>query len=314
MSIAIIIVCYNSGKMLERCLDSLHKQSRLADQIIVVDNRSADIETLHILNKLAPDQRLQVIRADENLGYGGAINLATVNMDVELVCCLNPDAFPETHWLQALEQAAAAHPNFGSFASLMLKESDNRIIDGAGDTLHISGIPRRRYHGKSLSAVTLNTEAVFSACAGASMYRLSSFKAIGGFDESYFMYVEDIDLGFRLQLAGFPCLLVKDAIVEHIGSATTGEGSDFSIYYGHRNLVYAYLKNMPMLLLLITLPIHLFANLWTILVFLTRGVSKPIFRSKWDALKLIPAALAARRPDRQKVSNNYIWQQLSKLP
>ena len=103
----------------------------------------------------------------------------------------------------------------------------------------------------------MQTEPVFSACAGAALYRTSLFNRLGGFDETYFMYIEDIDLGFRLQLAGYPSLFVRDAIVRHVGSAITGEGSDFSVYFGHRNLVYCYFKNMPFLLLMATLPFHL---------------------------------------------------------
>ena len=235
MSVAIIIVNYNSGALVSRCLKSLSEQTLCADELVVVDNASTDAESRSMLDAIT---NATVIRSDLNLGYGRAINLAVQKLTTtDYIVCLNPDAFPEPGWLEAIVNAADSHPDHGSFASLMLREDDISIVAGAGDELHFTGIPWRRFHKRTLPD-NLQTEPVFSACAGAALYRTSLFNQLGGFDERYFMYVEDIDLGFRLQLAGHPCLLVSDAIVHHIGSAVTGEGSDFSVYFGHRNLVY----------------------------------------------------------------------------
>ncbi len=308
-SVVVIIVNYNSSDLLGRCLDCLDKQTLAPKEIIVVDNGSTD--SLEFLESRA---NVRIMMLQENLGYGGAINRAVETIeDDDLFCCLNPDAFPRPEWLASLVRMANANPQFGSFASLTLRADDDGVIDGAGDLLHMSGIPWRRYHGKRLAETTIETGPIFSACGGAAMYRTGPFKEVGGFDESLFMYVEDVDLGFRLQLAGYPCLFVPDAIAEHIGSAITGERSDFSTYHGHRNLVFSYFKNMPFTLLLITLPLHIIANLWTVLVLTLRGSALVILRSKWDALVRIPSAIAARKPSNQKVSNIYIWHQLQKL-
>ena len=243
MSVAVIIVNYNSGALLSRCLKSLSDQTLCADELVVVDNASTEAESQSMLDAITT---ATVIRSEQNLGYGGAINLAVRKIDTtDYIVCLNPDAFPEPDWLEAMVNAADSHPGYGSFASLMLREDDTSVVDGAGDELHFTGIPWRRFHQQELHD-NLQTEPVFSACAGAALYRTVLFNQLGGFDDVYFMYVEDIDLGFRLQLAGHPCLFVRDAIVHHIGSAVTGEGSDFSVYFGHRNLVYCYFKNMPL--------------------------------------------------------------------
>ena len=123
---------------------------------------------------------------------------------------------------------------------------------------------------------------------------------------------EDVDLGFRLQLAGYPCLFVPDAIAYHIGSATSGRDSDFSLYYGHRNLVWNYFKNMPLSLLLLTLPMHLALNMLSILLFALRGRGKTISRSKIDALKGLSNILARRNETKRTVGSRYIWTILAK--
>jgi GT2 family glycosyltransferase len=309
MSVAVIIVNYNSGALLDRCLQSLLAQTFCADELVVVDNASTDAESQSFLDAITT---ATVIRSETNLGYGGAINLAVRTIDTpDYIVCLNPDAFPEPDWLEAMVNAADSHPDYGSFASLMLREDDTSVVDGAGDELHFTGIPWRRFHQQELHD-NLQTEPVFSACAGAALYRTVLFNQLGGFDDVYFMYVEDIDLGFRLQLAGYPCLFVRDAIVHHIGSAVTGEGSDFSVYFGHRNLVYCYFKNMPLLLLLTTLPFHVLANLVTLIVLAVKGRGGAIGKAKLDALKKLPSAIRARNNVSRKVSSRHIWRLLNK--
>ena len=309
MSVAVIIVNYNSGALLDRCLQSLLAQTFCADELVVVDNASTDAESQSFLDAITT---ATVIRSETNLGYGGAINLAVRTIDTpDYIVCLNPDAFPEPDWLEAMVNAADSHPDYGSFASLMLREDDTSVVDGAGDELHFTGIPWRRFHQQELHD-NLQTEPVFSACAGAALYRTVLFNQLGGFDDVYFMYVEDIDLGFRLQLAGYPCLFVRDAIVHHIGSAVTGEGSDFSVYFGHRNLVYCYFKNMPLLLLLTTLPFHILANLVTLIVLAVKGRGGAIGKAKLDALKKLPSAIRARNNVSRKVSSRHIWRLLNK--
>jgi GT2 family glycosyltransferase len=310
VTVAIVIVSYNSGELLDRCLAALSEQTCKPDRILVVDNASSDPATLSLLATL---DNAEVIYSDVNLGYGAAINSAAENLtDIDYLCSLNPDAFPEPRWLENLMIAALRNPEYGSFAPLMLKANLPHIIDGAGDLLHISGIPWRRYHGVQLGSVDLVEEPVFSPCAGAALYNLQTFRQVGGFDESFFMYVEDIDIGFRLQLAGHPCLFVPNAVVHHIGSATTGRTSDFTVYHGHRNVEHNYFKNVPSLLLLLTLPLHLTAVLMSLAVFSTRGNMSAIWRAKRDALLSLPRYISNRATSKPKVALGYIWKILDK--
>jgi GT2 family glycosyltransferase len=127
------------------------------------------------------------------------------------------------------------------------------------------------------------------------MYHRDAVQAAGGFDESYFCYNEDVDLGFRLRLAGRACWYIPDAVVRHVGSAVTGAHSDFSLFHGHRNLVWTYLKNMPSALLLRFLWQHLLLNLVTVAVLSVRYRSTALVRAKLSALKGLRRVLRQRR-------------------
>jgi GT2 family glycosyltransferase len=194
----------------------------------------------------------------------------------------------------------------------MLNADNPALIDGAGDVLHVSGIPWRRFHGRPAETVTFIEEPVFSPCAGAALYRLDPVREAGGFDASFFMYVEDVDLGFRLLLSRHPCLFVPAARVLHIGSATTGRDSDFTVYHGHRNLVINYVKNMPLALLLLTLPLHLLATGLSLVVLTARGHGATMLRAKKDALAALPGIIAARQPDNRLQTVARVWQRLEK--
>ncbi len=153
-----------------------------------------------------------------------------------------------------------------------------------------------RGHGQLAEDRDLQKEEIFSPCAAAALYRRDAFLAVGGFDERYFCYFEDVDLGFRLRLAGHRCLYVPRAVVHRVGSATTGgQHSDFSVYHGHRNLVWTYFKDMPWPLFWLYLPQHLLLNLASLVWFTLHGQGKVIFKAKWDALRGLPAILRERR-------------------
>lgn len=292
MNIALIVVNYNSGELLDRCLAAVYGQMRLPDKVVVIDNASADGS---LERAQAKWNGIEVQRMDRNLGFAAANNRGLdACAGCDWVALLNPDAFPEPGWLAALSRAAADLPGAGSFASCLVKDDDPSKLDGMGDAYHVSGLAWRTGHGEARPASDARRE-VFAACAAAAMYRHTALRAAGGFDESYFCYNEDVDLGFRLRLAGLACWYVPDAVVRHVGSAVTGVHSDFSLFYGHRNLVWTYVKNMPAPLLLRFLWQHLLLNFVTVVVLSARHRSTALIRSKLSALKGLPRALHQRR-------------------
>ncbi len=285
-TVAVVIVNWNSGALLRRCVSHLVAQTRPADRIIVVDNGSTDDSLAGIADAAA---NVEVIRQD-NKGFAQANNLAVaMAADCDWIATLNPDAFPDPDWLEKLLQAAKADPGCASFASRLLVEKNRAIMDGVGDAMHVSGMHWRIGHGLPVADSDGSGREVFSPCAAAAMYRHSAFLAAGGFDETFFCYAEDVDLGFRLRLAGHRCRVVPDAVVSHVGAATSGgPHSDFSVYHGHRNLVWLYVKNMPGPLFWLYLPQHLIVNLAAIVRFALRGQGRVILRAKWHAIRELP--------------------------
>ena len=285
VSVSVVIVNWNSGLLLEKCLRSLCSQTLKPDAILVVDNASSDRSADCVA--LFSDCRL--LLPGTNLGFAAGNNLAFRECVSEFVVLLNPDAFPEPTWLESLVSAAGANPKCAAFGSRQLILEHPERLDGMGDVYHVSGLVWRERHGALQGTLDLVSREVFSPCAAAALYRRAALEEAGGFDEDYFCYVEDVDLGFRLRLAGHRAMYVADAVVLHQGSATTGgQHSDFSVYYGHRNLVWTLVKNMPAALFWLLLPLHVLLNLASIVWFALRGQGGVILRAKRDALLGLP--------------------------
>jgi GT2 family glycosyltransferase len=262
--------------------------------MIVVDNASTDGSADDIEIRYA---NTKLVRLDQNRGFaiGNNIGIAEVG-DCDWIALVNPDAFPEPKWLETLLESARSCPDYTFYASRMMSNSNQTILDGAGDVYHTSGAAWRRGHGRSYQAGDLEKTEVFGACAGAALYRREAFVEVNGFDEKYFCYFEDVDLAFRLRLAGHRCLYVPDAVVYHVGSATSGgERSDFTTYHGQRNLLWTYVKNMPSPLLCLYLPQHILLNFAALFGYSLRGQARVIWKAKWDALKGLPRILKERR-------------------
>lgn len=291
--VAVVIVNYNGGEMLERCLRAVEAQTLRPRRVIVVDNASSDGSTEGVSER---HPAAEVIRCRENWGFAKGNNLGIAAADdCGWIACLNPDAFPEPDWLARLIAAACADPRFSFFGCCLVQAGNSGRLDGTGDVYHVSGLTWRRDYRQRVEQGTLDGGEIFAPCAAAALYRRTDVLAVGGFDESFFCYLEDIDLAFRLRLAGHRGWYVPDAVVHHVGSAITGRQSDFAVYHGHRNLVWTYFKNMPAPLMWRYLPLHLLLNLVTIIVFATRGKTRVILRAKWDALNGLRKILRMRR-------------------
>lgn len=239
---------------------------------------------------------MRLIRLSHNTGFAAANNLAARRAEgVEWLALLNPDAFPEPDWLERLLAVAEACPDCASIGSRLLDANDPERLDGTGDVYHVSGLAWRRDHGQPARVKGQGTEEIFAPCAAAALYRRAAFAEAGGFDEDYFCYFEDVDLGFRLQLLDYRSYYAPDAVVRHVGSAMTGRRSPFSLYHGHRNLVWTYCRNMPGPLFWRYLPHHVLLNLGTIAWFALRGQGATLLRAKWDALRGLPRCWRQRR-------------------
>lgn len=294
IKIGVVIVNYNSASYLLKAVHFLSKQTFPPTEVIIYDNASSE--------KIPDDLyqqgiNVKVILASENTGFAGGNNRAIqqLNKEINWIALLNPDAYPEPNWLEEMVNAIVSYPQYTFFGSKLVCETEPKLLDGTGDAYHLSGKAWRMNHKKPIAAIQNEVKEIFSPCAAAALYRRDIFESIDGFDERFFCYYEDIDLAFRLRLLGHKCCYIPTAVVAHTGSATTTRHSEFYTYYGHRNLVWTYAKNMPLTLLLLSLPLHLALNIASIILLSYRGQLKTIFRAKRDAFKLLHTVFKHRR-------------------
>jgi N-acetylglucosaminyl-diphospho-decaprenol L-rhamnosyltransferase len=284
-AVSVVIVAYQSGALLAEAVAGLAAQTFRDFEVILVDNASTDGAPQAVA---AAYPALTLIDAGSNLGFATANNLAARQAKGRWLALLNPDAMPEPGWLVELLAAAGRHADTLCFASLQLDAADLTRLDGAGDVMTSAGIPfRGGYHRKRPK--TLPEGQVFSACGAAMLIDRELFLGLGGFDERFFCYCEDVDLGYRLRLAGEQARLAPLAVVRHVGSATLGVRSDFALFHGTRNRVWTFVKNTPGLMLWLTLPLHIGVTAGLLLLHLRRRDHGPV-------IKGIRAALADLKP------------------
>ncbi len=288
---SVLIVTWNSAAHLPPCLDALGDQTYREFEVIVVDNNSSDGCVIDVEDRYR-SLDLRVERLNANQGFAEANNLAANIARGSWLALLNPDAFPEPEWLGELVSAAHRFPAC-FFASRQVRNDAPDILEGEGDLYHPSGLALRRNYGSPVRAAGFPQE-VFSACAASALYPRQAFLDVGGFDSDFFLYHEDVDLGFRLRHHGLKCMLVRTAVVKHVGGASTRKDKVASAYYGHRNLVWTYVKNMPSPWVWIYLPLHLLFNLASLAYFGLTGTGRVIWRAKMDALRGLGVALKKR--------------------
>lgn len=283
-AVTIAIVTYNSADVVDTCFQHVRAQDFQDFEVIVVDNAS-----LAGPPSLPEDARFRLIRLSENTGFAAANNLAARAARAPWLVTLNPDAFPQPDWLGRLLDAVRARPEAGMAGSLQLRAGAPDTLDGAGDCYSPLGYAWRGLYGRAARLAPATGEA-FAPCAAAAIYRLDIFRALGGFDEDFFCYYEDVDLAFRFRLAGWRCVQSAEARVAHVGAGSTRERSDFAAYHGARNRTWTFFQNMPPLLLgLLTLPHILFAAL------LATRTGNAAWRGFCDALRQLPKAWRKRR-------------------
>ena len=292
--VSVIVVNHNGAAVLPRCLDALAAQTFRGFELILVDNASIDTSLAAVEANPPAVPSLRILRLERNLGFAAANNLAARQANGRWLALLNNDAFPASTWLEELLAAARRRPDCASFASRLLKAHQPELLDGAGDILHTSGLGWRRGANQPAASFGLE-EDVFSACAAAALYDKELFLQLGGFDEDFVSYHDDLELGFRLRLLGKGCLYAPRAVVEHVGSASYGADSQLNVTYMHRNFVWTYWMNMPGWLFWKYLPAHLLANLVFLVSYSLRGRLRAIWRAKFQALLGLPRALRKRR-------------------
>jgi GT2 family glycosyltransferase len=297
-TVCVIIPTYNRDDLLVSCLDHLKKQSFQSIEIVVVDNSPRD----SIPAFLKEFDNLKWIPLFRNQGTAGAFNRGLAECKASpYVMLLNNDVELEIDCLAHLVETLDSDPNYSIAVPKLLLWSDSRFLDGVGDDLLLSAGAYRVGRGQLDFGQYETPEPVFSACATATLYRRSLFDDVGGFDEDFFAYHEDVDLCVRAQLRGHRCIFVPKARGKHRGSATLGTTfHPWIIRLCTRNHVLMILKNYPLFLLFRLAPrLLVFQILW-----LGLTIRKHVFHA-WckgfiESLFLLPKALAKRRDIQSK--------------
>jgi len=303
----VVIPNWNGGDELLSAVKSLVSQS-LQPYIIVVDNASID-DSVAKLEKQYPE--IEIIKHSKNRGYAGGVNPGlrrAIELGAVYAAPFNDDAIADKHWLKHLVDFLDTHPKVGS-ACCKVVTADHERLDSTGDYYTNWGLPyprgRREYDLKKYDAQT----DIFAVSGAASLYRIKALQQVGLFDEDFFAYYEDMDLGFRLQLGGWKAAFVPSSIVYHQIGMTSARIKGFTTRQTMKNLPLLWIKNVPR------------PYLWTIgwrlllaqIMFLGRAATR---RQFWMALKGTLAAcylVIKKLPERRniqknkKVADSYIW-------
>jgi GT2 family glycosyltransferase len=289
---SVVIPTWNGRDYLDVVLPSLRAQTLGDFEVIVVDNGSADGTADHVRERY-PEVRL--VELGRNAGFAAAVNRGTETAAGDFVAVVNNDLELVPGWLEQAVAALRDHPEAGSATGKMLFYDRRDVIDGAGDFTSWYAISAPRGRGERDDGQYDRPEPVFSACGGAALYRRAALEAVGPFDEDFFAYAEDVDWGFRAQLAGWTCRYVPAAIAYHMGGATSARVPNLSRYLFFRNTLSLVAKDWP--------AGALARNGHRLVLFFAKSVVASI-RGRWfgallrgtrDALVQLPRTLRKRR-------------------
>jgi len=290
--VAVVIPSWNGRELLAGVLPTLAAQRYRDFRTLVIDNGSVD-GTVEWLAGEWPD--VDVLALESNVGFAPAVNRGVAAGDEEYVALLNNDMELDPGWLGALVDALDADPAAGAASPKQRSAQERDRFDGAGDALARTGGATRRGIGEVDRGQYDRAERVFSASAGAALYRRAALRAVGPFDESFFAYLEDVDWGFRAQLAGHPARYVPEALAYHLGGATSRRTPDRERYLVARNHVALVLKNFPAPWLARYAPLIAAELARMLLVAARRRQARAVLRGWRDAARRLPATLRERR-------------------
>ena len=267
--VTVVIPNYNGLKFMDPCFKALNLQLCRDFDILVVDNGSTDgsVEWLK-------EHEIPSIFLEKNTGFSGAVNVGIKASKTPYVILLNNDTEPDCHYIGEMIKAIERSPEIFSVSSKMIQLYDHSKMDDAGDMYTLLGWAFQRGVGRPATGYNRSCS-VFSACAGAAIYRREVFETIGYFDEMHFAYLEDMDVGYRARIHGYENWYAPKAKVYHVGSGTSGSRyNQFKIRYSSRNNIYLIYKNMPFLQIILNLPFFIVGFGAKILFFTSKGFGR----------------------------------------
>ncbi|MBE6504829.1 MAG: glycosyltransferase family 2 protein [Methanobrevibacter sp.] len=269
MKVSVVTPNYNGVKFLKNYFNSLNQDSEFIGEVIIIDNGSDD-SSLDYIQENNFNFPVVVIKNDENLGFAPAVNQGILKSKYDYIFSLNNDTEIEKGSIKAMLDLIQEDGVF-SVQAKMLQSANKQLIDDAGDEYNLLAWTKKIGENQN-SDNYLEVFEIFSSCAGAALYKKSVLEEIGSFDDNFFAYMEDVDLAIRSQIYGYRNLLCPDAIVYHIGSATSGSRyNEFKVKIAARNNVWTVYKNLPIPLKIINFIFLFFGFLIKYIFFLKKG-------------------------------------------
>ncbi len=294
--VSVIIPNYNGMEYLDNCINSLRGQDFKNFEIIVVDDASADESVAYL--KTCDDIRLFCHK--ENVGFAASVNDGIKEAKAEYVLLLNNDTVAGRSFVGELYKAVRTDEKVFSVSAKMLSMKDPTMMDDAGDYYCSLGWQFTTAKDRPASEYRKATE-VFSACAGAAIYKRDLLLELGGFDEAHFAYLEDVDLGYRAKWRGYRNLYWPRAVVKHAGSAVSGSRhNEFKVRLTARNNIYLIYKNMPLWQIILNAP-QLFAGILIKMAFFAvKGLGAAYLEGLLQGVRLC-GNQSEMRPDYSKI-------------
>ena len=306
--ISVIIPNWNGARHLGACLASLARQDPEPAEVWIVDNGSTD-DSLEIAGRTYPG--IQVIAWRDNRGFAAAANAGIRAAQCDWAAVLNNDTEVAPGWLAACSAAARRYPDAAFLACRILDFAARDTLYSAGDCFLRAGVGYRRGQGMPDRSEYRQDAEVFSACGCAALYRKTVFEGASGYDERFFAYLEDVELGLRLRAAGYRGYYVAAAVVYHRGGATSGgEFSPLSVRLRTRNALYLLLKNYPAAFLWRACPMIALMQISWLARAAAHGRILSYLRGAAAVVPLLPAALRARRVV-GRASSAELWQAIT---
>ena len=271
MEVSVIIPNFNGIAFLDSVHASLEGQTLSNFEVILVDNGSTDGSCSFVT---ANYPWVHLIELSENFGFCGAVNAGIRAAKAPYVLLLNNDTEVKEDFVEEMLAAIRRHKNAFSCGARMVQYHDRDRLDDVGNYYCALGWSFARGRGKDIHAYETEDK-IFSACAGAAIYRKKIIEKIGYFDEEHFAYLEDTDIGYRARIYGYENWYAPKAIVYHVGSGTSGSRyNQFKTRYSSRNNIYLIYKNMPLLQIILNLPFLAVGFLIKFLFFAVKGMGK----------------------------------------
>ena len=271
MEVSVVIPNFNGIAFLDSVLASLEGQTLSNFEVILVDNGSTDGSCSFVT---ANYPWVHLIELSENFGFCGAVNAGIRAAKAPYVLLLNNDTEVKEDFVEEMLAAIRRHKNAFSCGARMVQYHDRDRLDDVGNYYCALGWSFARGRGKDIHAYETEDK-IFSACAGAAIYRKKIVEKIGYFDEEHFAYLEDTDIGYRARIYGYENWYAPKAIVYHVGSGTSGSRyNQFKTRYSSRNNIYLIYKNMPLLQIILNLPFLAAGFLIKFLFFAIKGMGK----------------------------------------